>query len=53
MALEGNLGLGFAYMSVIIGVAIILQLTILRPTTDNCEEITTKVVDNVKMEIEI
>lgn len=52
-ALEGNLGLGFAYMSVIIGIAIILQLTILRPTTDNCEEITNKAVDNVKMEIEI
>lgn len=38
-ALEGNLGLGFAYMSIIIAVAIILQLTLLRPQTDNCEQI--------------
>ena len=36
-AVKGNLGLGFAYMSIILGVAIILQLTILRPKTDNFE----------------
>lgn len=35
-ASKGNLGLGFAYMSIIIAVAVILQLTILRPKTDNC-----------------
>lgn len=35
-AVKGNLGLGFAYMSIILAVAIILQLTILRPKTDNC-----------------
>ena len=35
-AQKGNLGLGFAYMSIIIAVAIILQLTVLRPKTDNC-----------------
>ena len=36
-AVKGNLGLGFAYMSLIIAVAIILQLTLLRPKTDNCK----------------
>ena len=38
-ALKGDLGLGFAYMSIILAVAIILQLTLLRPKTDNCENI--------------
>lgn len=36
-ASKGNLGLGFAYMSIIIAVAVALQLTLLRPKTDNCE----------------
>lgn len=33
----GNLGLGFALMAVILGVALILQISILRPKTDNME----------------
>ena len=33
----GNLGLGFALMAVILGVALILQVSILRPKTDNME----------------
>lgn len=36
-ASKGNLGLGFAYMSIIIAVAIILQLTLLHPKSDNKE----------------
>lgn len=34
---KGNLGLGFAYMSAILAVAIILQLTLLRPKTDDMQ----------------
>lgn len=34
-AAKGNLGLGFAYMSVIIAVAVALQLLVLRPKTDD------------------
>lgn len=36
-ASKGNLGLGFAYMSIILAVAIALQLIFLRPKTDNKE----------------
>lgn len=38
-AAQGNLGLGFAYMSIIIGVAVALQLIFLRPTTDDMKYI--------------
>ena len=41
-ALKGDLGLGFAYMSIIVGIAIILQLSILRPKSDNCEDYKTQ-----------
>lgn len=34
-ATEGNLGLGFALMAGILAVAVIMQLTLLRPKTDN------------------
>lgn len=34
---NGNLGLGFALMGGIVALAVILQLTLLRPTTDNLE----------------
>lgn len=37
-ATKGNLGLGFAYMGIIIAVAVTLQLCFLRPKSDNCEE---------------
>lgn len=33
----GNLGLGFACLAVVVAAALALQLTILRPTTDNME----------------
>lgn len=36
-AKEGNLGLGFALMAVVIFIAMALQLTLLRPTSDNKE----------------
>ncbi len=36
-AKEGNLGLGFALMAGVIFVAMVLQLTLLRPTSDNKE----------------
>lgn len=36
-AQQGDLGLGFAYMAIIIAVAVILQLIVLRPKTDNME----------------
>ena len=32
---NGNLGLGFALMAAALGIALLLQLTVLRPTTDN------------------
>lgn len=41
-ATEGNLGLGFAYMSIILAVAVICQLVFLKPKSDNCQEITQK-----------
>ena len=34
---KGNLGLGFALMAAALGIALQLQLTVLRPTTDNLE----------------
>lgn len=34
-AQQGDLGLGFAYMAIIIAVAVILQLLVLKPKTDN------------------
>ncbi|MGN1234218.1 MAG: MFS transporter [Candidatus Cryptobacteroides sp.] len=34
---QGNLGLGFALMAAALGIALLLQLTVLRPTTDNLE----------------
>ena len=34
---NGNLGLGFALMAAALGIALLLQLTVLRPTTDNLE----------------
>ena len=34
---KGNLGLGFALMPAALGIALLLQLTVLRPTTDNLE----------------
>ena len=34
---EGNLGLGFAFLAAIVAAALIAQLCILRPTTDNME----------------
>ena len=34
---NGNLGLGFALMAAPLGIALLLQLTVLRPTTDNLE----------------
>ena len=34
---NGNLGLGFAWMAAALGIALLLQLTVLRPTTDNLE----------------
>ncbi|MCH5234734.1 MAG: MFS transporter [Muribaculaceae bacterium] len=52
-AIEGNLGLGFAYMSVVIAIAIILQLTLLRPKTDNCEEVASDFSNKIKLDIEI
>ncbi len=36
-AKDGNLGLGFALMAVVIFIAMALQLTLLRPTSDNKE----------------
>ncbi|MCF0175252.1 MAG: MFS transporter [Bacteroidales bacterium] len=36
-AKAGNLGLGFALMAVVLFVALTLQLTLLKPTTDNME----------------
>ena len=36
-AKDGNLGLGFALMAVVIFIAMTLQLTLLRPTSDNKE----------------
>ena len=34
---NGNLGLGFALMAAALGIALLLQLTVLHPTTDNLE----------------
>ena len=34
---KGNRGLGFALMAAALGIALLLQLTVLRPTTDNLE----------------
>ena len=34
---KGNLGLGFALMAAALGIALLLQLTVLRPTTDNLD----------------
>ena len=34
---NGNLGLGFALMAAALGIALLLQLTVLRPTTDTLE----------------
>lgn len=34
---KGNLGLGFALMAAALGIALLLQLTVLCPTTDNLE----------------
>ena len=34
---QGNLGLGFSMMAVIIAVALLLQLFVLRPTSDNAD----------------
>ena len=34
---NGNLGLSFALMAAALGIALLLQLTVLRPTTDNLE----------------
>ena len=34
---NGNLGLGFALMAAALGIALLLQRTVLRPTTDNLE----------------
>lgn len=34
---KGNLGLGFTLMAAALGIALLLQLTVLRPTTDNLE----------------
>ena len=34
---KGNLGIGFALMAAALGIALLLQLTVLRPTTDNLE----------------
>ena len=34
---NGNLGLGFALMAAALGIALLLQLTVLRPTTDNLD----------------
>ena len=34
---NGNLGLGFALMAAALGIALLLQLTVLRPTTDDLE----------------
>lgn len=34
---KGNLGLGFALMAAALGIALLLQLTVLRPTTDDLE----------------
>ena len=34
---NGNLGLGFALMAAALGIALLLQLTVLRPSTDNME----------------
>ena len=34
---NGNLGLGVALMAAALGIALLLQLTVLRPTTDNLE----------------
>ena len=34
---NGNLGLGFALMAAALGIALLLQLTVLRPPTDNLE----------------
>lgn len=36
-AQNGDLGLGFAYMAIIIAVAVVLQLVVLRPKTDNMQ----------------
>lgn len=33
----GNLGLGFAVLAVVVAAALILQLTVLRPKTDDCQ----------------
>ena len=34
---QGNLGLGFALMAAALGIVLLLQLTVLRPTTDNMD----------------
>ena len=34
---QGNLGVGFALMAAALGIALMLQLTVLRPTTDNMD----------------
>ena len=34
---NGNLGLGFAMMSVVIIISLALQIFVLKPTTDNLE----------------
>ena len=34
---KGNLGLGFTLMAAALGIALLLQLTVLRPTTDNLD----------------
>ncbi len=34
---QGNLGMGFAFLAAIVAIALVLQLLILRPTTDNME----------------
>ena len=38
LAAEGNMGLGFAMMAAALVLAVILQLTVLRPTTLNMED---------------
>lgn len=34
---QGNLGLGFAFLAAGVALALILQLSVLRPKTDNME----------------
>lgn len=34
---DGNLGMGFAFLAAVVAVALVAQLSILRPTTDNME----------------